>query len=235
VGEQWASLLTSTSINSEELGEAVKDTWAKVLKISQTDNEIGNASSAISHFIISEVDDTKKTALNSKKLINEGELINGLWYLSTHLIKNTDDNLGKAVQESELINNLAKITAITYGGSQGAAAYASWYAYKETKDPEMALKVGIMSGASNAGFSAISSDPTSISQRVKDNIITGVMAGLSAAVGGGDAKMVKDAFLQGTEIGLSDELSVLNLKKEKDKDNSKEAKKMEPTLKITNF
>ena len=234
VGEQWASLLTSTEINKNELGEAVKETWSKAVKDSQVGNEISNATASITHFIISEVNDTKQTASNSSKLMNNGKLLNGLWYLSTDMIKNTDNNLATAVQESELINTLAKITATSYAGPQGAAAYASWYSYKETKNPETALKVGIMSGVSNAGFSPIS-DPVSISQLLKNNIITGVMAGLSAAVGGGDANGVKEAFLKVTETGFIKDLSIPNLPKNAVIEKPKETKKTEVIQKITTF
>ncbi len=234
VGEQWASLLTSTEINKNELGEAVKETWSKAVKDSQVGNEISNATASITHFIISEVNDTKQTASNSSKLMNNGKLLNGLWYLSTDMIKNTDNNLATAVQESELINTLAKITATSYAGPQGAAAYASWYSYKETKNPETALKVGIMSGVSNAGFSPIS-DPVSISQLLKNNIITGVMAGLSAAVSGGDANSVKEAFLKVTETGFIKDLSIPNLPKNVVIEKPKETKKIEVIQKITTF
>ncbi len=234
VGEQWASLLTSTEINKNELGEAVKETWSKAVKDSQVGNEISNATASITHFIISEVNDTKQTASNSSKLMNNGKLLNGLWYLSTDMIKNTDNNLATAVQESELINTLAKITATSYAGPQGAAAYASWYSYKETKNPETALKVGIMSGVSNAGFSPIS-DPVSISQLLKNNIITGVMAGLSAAVSGGDANSVKEAFLKVTETGFIKDLSIPNLPKNAVIEKPKETKKTEVIQKITTF
>ncbi len=234
VGKQWASLLSSAEINTNELGKAVKETWSKAVEESQVDDEISNASATISRFIMSEVDDTKQTASNSSKLINDGKLLNGLWYLSTHIIKNTDNNLAIAVQESKLINTLAKITATSYAGPQGAAAYASWYAYKETKNPETALKVGIMSGVNNAGFSPIS-DPVSISQLLKNNIITGVMAGLSAAVGGGDANSVKEAFLKVTETGLVNDLSVVNAAKDPVIEKSMETKKIEIIQKITTF
>ena len=234
VGEQWASLLTSTEINKNELGTAVKETWNKAVKDSQVGNEISNATASITRFIINEVDDTKQTASNSTKLMNDGKLLNGLWYLSTDMIKNTDNNLATAVQESELINTLAKITATSYAGPQGAAAYASWYSYKETKNPETALKVGIMSGVSNAGFSPIS-DPVSISQLLKNNIITGVMAGLSAAVSGGDANSVKEAFLKVTETGFIKDLSIPNLPKNVVIEKPKETKKTEVIQKITTF
>ncbi len=234
VGKQWASLLTSTQVESDKLGNAVKETWNNALNGSDAGKEIKQAGSALSHFILQEVDDTKQTATASKRLVDEGELLNGIWYLSVNLIKETDDNLAEAVQESELINILGKITATTYGGPQGAAAYASWYAYKKTKDPEVALKVGIMSGANNAGFSAVN-EPSSITQLLKDNIITGVMAGLNAAISGGNDKRVKDVFLKNAKIGLAHDLPVINSKKNISEQNKKEESKIKQSSQITNF
>ncbi len=69
VGKQWASLLSSTEINTNELGTAVKETWSKAVEKSQVGNKISNATTSISRFIISEVDDTKQTASNSAKLM----------------------------------------------------------------------------------------------------------------------------------------------------------------------
>lgn len=208
VGEKWASLMMSTAVDSEVLEKALKETWSKALEGSMLGEELSHASSTISRFITDEVNDTKQTASDSKTLINEGKLVDGLWYLSSNLIKNTDDNLGKVVQESELMNTVGKITATAYGGPQGAAAYASWYAYKETNDPEMALKVGIMSGTNNAAFSGIDED--SITQLLKNNIITGVMAGLSVAISGGNEDTIKNTFLKTTETGLVQGLPIIN-------------------------
>ncbi|MCK5917760.1 MAG: hypothetical protein KAG34_05015 [Cocleimonas sp.] len=200
-GEKWAELMISTTVNSEKLKEAIFETWNEVLKNTNTEKEVNDAGSAISNFINHEVNDMTKSVSHSATLIGNGEWVDGIWYLSTRLLKDTDANLAKAVQESELLNTLGKITATGYGGPQGAAAYASWYAFKETNNPEVALKMGIMSGANNAGFSPI--DPESLSQQLKNNIITGVMAGLSAAVAGEDEKNIKDAFLNSTILGLN--------------------------------
>ena len=199
-GEKWASLMTSTTVNSEKLKEAMSETWSMVLKDTKAGKEVSDVSAAISNFISNEISDTAESASHSAKLIEDDKLVDGIWYLSTHLAIDTNDNLAKAVQESELLNTLGKITATSYGGPQGAAAYASWYAFKETNNPEIALKMGIMSGASNAGFSPIESE--SLSQSLKKNIISGVMAGLSAAVAGEDEKSIKDVFLNSTLLGL---------------------------------
>ncbi|HFC91550.1 MAG TPA: hypothetical protein ENJ51_01920 [Leucothrix mucor] len=192
-GEKWASLMTSTTVNSEKLKEAFSETWNLVLKDTKATKEVGDVGTAISNFISNEMSDTAESASHSAKLIKDDKLVDGIWYLSKHLAIDTNDNLAKAVQQSELLNTLGKITATSYGGPQGAAAYASWYAFKETNNPEMALKMGIMSGASNAGFSPIESE--SLSQLVKQNIISGVMAGLSAAIAGEDEKNIKKVFL----------------------------------------
>jgi hypothetical protein len=208
VGEKWASLMTSSTVDSEVLGKAFKETWIKALEGSKTGEDINSTGLAISRFITDQVDDTQQITSDSAQLISKGDLVDGLWYLSLNLIKKTDDNLGKLVQESELINTIGKITATSYGGTQGAAAYASWYAYKETKDPEMALKIGIMSGTNNVAFNII--DQKSIPQLLKNNIITGIMAGLSIAIGSGDEEAIKNAFLKTTETALADDLVIIN-------------------------
>lgn len=193
-GEKWTSFMTSPPIDTNSLQQSAKETWNNTLKDSKTAGEIGNAGSAIGNFVRNEITDTTDSARHSKALFKEGKLVDGLWYLSTHLLTDTDDNLATAVQESELINVLGQITATTYAGPQGAAAYASWYTYKKTKDPVMALNVGIASGTTNAGVSAINQN--ALSEQLKNRIISGIMAGLTAAVGGEDEKTVKAAFLK---------------------------------------
>jgi hypothetical protein len=201
-GKTWASLITSATIDSDQFTTALKNTWskAKALEDSGASKEISGAGSAINNFITREIDATNKSTTESKKLLDEGRLVDSIWYLSTHFIKDTDDNLAKAVQESELINTIGKITATSYGGPPGAAAYASWYAYKETKDPELALRVGIMSGTNNAGFGLMNQD---ISTRVKNKILSGVMAGLTAAINGEDQQDIKNVFLNSSLMRLT--------------------------------
>jgi hypothetical protein len=133
--KKWTSLLTSTTTNSKKLKKAVSGTWNKVLGDTQAGNEISDAGSAISSFIIHEINDTTESTTHSAKLIENGKLVDGIWYLSTRLIKDADTNLANAVQESELLNTLGRITATSYGGSQGAAVYASWYALKQANKP----------------------------------------------------------------------------------------------------
>lgn len=200
-GETWASLITSATIDPKQFTSAIKDTWSKTLQDSKAGEEISGAGSAVNNFISREIDATSKSATESKKLLEEGKLVDGIWYLSTHFIKDTDDNLAKAVQESELINTIGKITATSYGGPPGAAAYASWYAYKETKDPELALRMGIMSGTSNAGFGLINQN--SLSTLAKNKILSGVMAGLTAAISGKDEQNIKNAFLNSSLMNLT--------------------------------
>jgi hypothetical protein len=199
-GETWASLITSATIDPDQFTTAIKETWSKTLQDSAAGEEISGAGSAINNFITREIDTTSESATESKKLLDDGKFVDSIWYLSTHFIKNTDDNLAKAVQESELINTIGKITATSYGGPPGAAAYASWYAYKETKDPELALRMGIMSGTSNAGFGLINQD---ISTQVKNKILSGVMAGLTAAISGEDEQNIKNAFLNSSLMSLT--------------------------------
>lgn len=193
VGEKWAFIMTHTTPHTNLLKDAVKETWSKALNDSQAGKDITDAQSAISTFITKEVSDTKTSASHSMRLIENGKLIDGIWFLSTQLLKDTDNNLANAVQKSDLIHTLGKVTATHYGGSQGAAAYASWYAYKETKNPETALKVGILSGSSIAGFNPINQQ--SMSEKLRNKILSGVMAGLNAAVMGGDENVIKDVFL----------------------------------------
>jgi hypothetical protein len=204
-GEKWASLMTSTSIDTETLQHAIKETWNNTLKDSYAGKEMSSAGSAISNFLRSEITDTTHSASQSAQLFKQGKMVDGLWYLSTHIITDTNDNLATAVQQSELINTLGKITATSYAGPQGAAAYASWYTYKETNDPAMALKVGIASGSTNAGLSI--TNENSASELLKNRIISGVMAGLTAAVGGEDEKTIKEAFLKTSTVNLIEKQS----------------------------
>lgn len=209
--EKWAALMTSTTVQSDQLKKAIAETWNEVVKETSAGKEMSNAGLAISHFINQEIKDASQSTAYSAALIEDGKWIDGIWYLSTHLLKDTDDNLANVVQESELLHTLGKITATSYGGPQGAAAYASWYTFKETKNPEIALKVGLMSGASKAGLSPIK--PESLSQLLKNNIIIGVMAGISAAVAGEDEESIKDAFLNSTLLGLKESNAINTDKK----------------------
>ncbi len=170
---------------------------------------------AVGRFANRTATDTADNLSDAEKRIREGKIADAFWHLAVDPVKDGESRAAKLVQESSLANTVGQVAASAYGGPGGAAAYAAWYTYRSTGDAELALRVGIISGATSAAMSAINVQPTmadasaaahagtvpvaelTVSETAKKAALAGAVGGLAVAASGGDANAIRDAFLLG--------------------------------------
>jgi flavin-binding protein dodecin len=160
-------------------------------------NDIVDAGKAAGRFVEHQVRGAKESLSDAEKRVREGKIVDAAWHLGTDPYKNTEEGAAKAAQESALINAAGQAAASFYGGPAGAAAYAAWYTYRATNDLNMALRAGVITGVTSAGYANTGAMPTgSVGEVAKKALVTGAMGGVAVAAGGGDDAAVREAFLK---------------------------------------
>ncbi len=195
-----------TWIKTGDCGGDICDTLAKAVEDTVDESEraaenIEDAGQAIGHFVENEAHSIGDTIADADKRIREGKVIDAIWHLATDPAQHTSDNAGKMAQESKLIASAGQIVATAYGGPGGAAAYATWLTYQQTCaqgtcNPELALRVGIITGATSLAMSAAGELPIETTGQVlKKAAVAGAIGGLAIAVSGGDEDAVRKGFM----------------------------------------
>ncbi|GAA0575867.1 hypothetical protein GCM10009416_13220 [Craurococcus roseus] len=137
------------------------------------------------------------TLSDAERRIREGKVVDALWHAAIDPVRRQEENLALAAKESELLRTVGSVAATAYGGPGGAAAYAAWLTYRETGDAEMALRVGIIAGATSAGMAAAGTLPADTAGQVAVKAATtGAVGGLAVAAAGGDEEAIKEGFLR---------------------------------------
>ena len=173
--------------------KAVKDTQAEVGRAAKNVEDAGNA---VVHYVQKEVESEGKVLSNAQKRIREGKVVDAFWHMGTERLQATDDNAAAAAQESDLLRTVGAVAASAYGGPAGAAAYAAWLTYKQTGDANLALRVGILTGASSVAFGAAGDLPAGTTYQVAQKaVVTGAIGGLAVAAAGGNEEAIKAGFL----------------------------------------
>jgi hypothetical protein len=120
-----------------------------------------------------------------------------LWHVTTDQLKHTEENAGKAAQESDLVRVAGQIAASAYGGPGGAAAYAAWLAYSQTKDVGLALRVGVITGAAAYASGGVAKTPNANAGVIAEKtIMAGAIGGVAVAAAGGDKQAIQEGFLK---------------------------------------
>jgi hypothetical protein len=111
--------------------------------------------------------------------------------------------LAKAAQESDLVRVAGQIAAAAYGGPGGAAAYAAWLTYSQTKDVGLALRVGAITGAAAYATGSLGKIPnTNAAGAIQSGaiaektIMAGAIGGVAVAAAGGDKQALQEGFLK---------------------------------------
>ena len=110
------------------------------------------AAHAIGKFAERQLDSAGERLSDAERRVREGKVIDAIWHFNTDGFRDTEENAALAAQESSLLNTVGQVAATAYGRPGGAAAYAAWYTYKETGDAELAIRVGIITGATSAAL-----------------------------------------------------------------------------------
>ncbi|MET4373277.1 hypothetical protein ABIA99_005999 [Bradyrhizobium sp. LB12.1] len=163
----------------------------------QAVHDVGTAGETIGRFVERELKGLGQTVSDADKRIREGKIVDAIWHAGTDPLKHSEENAAKATQESNILRTVGQVAAAAYGGPGGAAAYAAWYTYRATGgDVDMAIRVGLITGAASAGFNAAGKLPTDTTAQIAQKaIVTGAIGGLAVAAAGGDKDAVRDGFL----------------------------------------
>jgi hypothetical protein len=193
--------VSDTVATVAKAAEDVESTVAKAgrdseAEIGRAGRNLEDAGQAIGRFIERQAHGVGDSLSNAERRVREGKVVDALWHLGTEPLQSTEDNAARLAQESTIIATVAQVAASAYGGPGGAAAYAAWFTYKQTGDPEMALRVGLITGATASGFAEINAMPVdSAGDLAKKTILAGAVGGLAVAASGGDEAAVEQAFV----------------------------------------
>ncbi|MFN3233403.1 MAG: hypothetical protein ACE363_14765 [Alphaproteobacteria bacterium] len=216
---------------AREVGNALKDTAREADKLGRkTIKEIGNAGEdlrilveegkcggdvcdaldAAVKFTESNVIDAGKTLERAAERIQEGKLIDALWHLGVDPLNDTQENAAEAAARSSVLRAVGQVAAGAYLGPGGAAAYAAWLTYNMTDgDLELALKAGVISGATAVAMTSISNvegidaiKGVSIDEIAQRAVLSGAVAGMAVAASGGDQAAIQNAITAGITMSV---------------------------------
>lgn len=173
---------------AKNVDKAGKDTAAEAGRFGR---EVETAGRALVHHVENTTKGHITASQRAIQQVREGKVIDAIWHAGLAPIQISEKSASEAVLESSYLRAVGQIVATTYGGPAGAAAYTAWLTFKQTGDASLALRVGLLSGASAYAFSSASQ----IDGSVKKAIVTGAIGGLGVAAAGGDENAVREAFL----------------------------------------
>lgn len=200
IGRETEILVQNLGNNLEK---AVQDTGKE---IERAVNNVGEAVEAAVAFAENQIESWGTTLADAEKRVREGKIIDAIWHIAADPYKHTDENLAIMVQDSSLINNIATATASIYGGPGGAAAYAAWFTYKQTKNLDFALKAGIIAGLTSQGIQFANAMPANgITELTKRTLVTSSIGAVSIAASGGSEEDIINGFLKGAALSMARE------------------------------
>jgi hypothetical protein len=174
--------------------KAVQDGGKTIEKAVQ---DTGKAGETVYKFGVREIEGIGASVKDADKRLKEGKVVDALWHLTTDQPKHTEENAAKAAQESDLVRVAGQIAASAYGGPGGAAAYAAWLTYNQTKDVGLALRVGLITGAAAYASGAVGNIPNNGGGViVEKTLMAGAIGGVAVAAAGGDKQAIQEGFLK---------------------------------------
>jgi hypothetical protein len=174
--------------------KAGQDTGKTIEKAVQ---DTGKAGETVYKFGIRQIEGIGESVRDADKRLREGKVVDAIWHFSTDPLRHTEENAAKATQESELVRVAGQIAASAYGGPGGAAAYAAWLTYNQTKDVGLALRVGAITGAAAYATGAVGKMPNADAGVIAEKtIVAGAIGGVAVAAAGGDQQAIQEGFLK---------------------------------------
>jgi hypothetical protein len=159
--------------------------------------DTGKAGETVYKFGVRQIEGIGASVRDADKRLKEGKFVDALWHFTTDQYKHAEENAGKAAQESELVRVAGQIAASAYGGPGGAAAYAAWLAYNQTKDVGLALRVGAITGAAAYATGGVAKIPNADAGIIAEKtIMAGAIGGVAVAAAGGDKQAIQEGFLK---------------------------------------
>ncbi|MET3384193.1 hypothetical protein [Variovorax paradoxus] len=175
--------------------KAGSDTGAQ---LNRSQHDLEDAGVAIYRYAVNEAKGMQDTVSHAEQRFREGKVVDALFHLGTEPLQNIDKNAAQAAQESSILSTVGSVAASVYGGPGGAAAYAAWLTYHQTGSIDMAIRVGIIAGASSwANGQAATMETGTVTDSIKRAAVVGAIGGVAVAASGGDAEAINQAFLRG--------------------------------------
>jgi hypothetical protein len=165
--------------------------------------DTGKGGETVYKFGVREIEAIGASVRDADKRLKEGKFVDAIWHLTTDQLKHAEKNAGKAAQESDLVRVAGQIAASAYGGPGGAAAYAAWLTYNQTRDVGLALRVGAITGAAAYATGAVNKVPNvdaaghvNAAAIAEKTIMGGAIGGVAVAAAGGDKQAIQEGFLK---------------------------------------
>ncbi|EPE93848.1 hypothetical protein [Rhizobium grahamii] len=175
------------------LAKAIDDSGRAIDKGAK---DVIDAGVVVGKFLENQAKGHVKALSDAERRLREGKVVDAVWHSAMDPLKDTDKNAAQAAQESVILRTVAQVAATAYGGPAGAAAFAAWYTFHQTGDAGLALKMGLIAGATAYGFDAAGTLPTDTAAQVAQKaIVTGAIGGAAVAAAGGGQEAVRDGFL----------------------------------------
>lgn len=175
--------------------KAAKDTEAEAKRAGRNVNKLAIASGT---FLESQVHGLGQSFEDAGKRVREGKLVDAIWHVATDPVRYTEKSAAAAMAESNILRFAASVAANAYGGPGGAAAFAAWFAYRQTGDLGLALKVGVIAGATSKGLKLVDGMPGETADELTRKVIaSGAIGGAAVAASGGDEDEALKGFVTG--------------------------------------
>jgi hypothetical protein len=183
---------------THDTGNAIeKGTHDTGKTIEKAVQDTGKAGETVYKFGVRQIEAIGDSVSDADKRLKEGKFVDAIWHFTTDQLKHTEENAGKAAQESDLVRVAGQIAASAYGGPGGAAAYAAWLTYNQTKDVGLALRVGAITGAAAYATGGVSKLPNAGAGAIAEKtIMAGAIGGIAVAAAGGDQQAIQEGFLK---------------------------------------
>lgn len=177
------------------IDKAAKDTEAEAKRAGRNVNKLAIASGT---FLESQIHGLGQSFEDAGKRVREGKLVDAIWHVATDPVRNTEKNAAAAMAESNILRFAASVAANAYGGPGGAAAFAAWFAYRQSGDLALALKAGVIAGATSQGLKLVDGMPAEAVDEVARKVIaSGAIGGAAVAASGGDEDDALKGFVTG--------------------------------------
>ena len=202
VSKEAGIAITNIGKNIEKGGKDIESNIAKSAKdveaeVARAGKDTEQAVSAIGRYLERSVNSTGAVVQTAAERVREGKVVDAVWHMGIDHVRASSKNAALAATESSVLNTVAQVSATAYGGPQGAAAYAAWLTYEQTGDVGLAVKVGVIAGASALAMAEAGKMPSTTEYELaKKAIVTGAIGGSAVAAAGGNEDAVTEGFLK---------------------------------------
>ncbi|GGO40651.1 hypothetical protein [Deinococcus humi] len=173
--------------------KAGQDTWGELGRVP---GHVEDTLKALYNFNVGFVEGVAQNLSEAEVRIRSGKFVDAVWHLSFTVLTSSEEAAAEAALDSTYLRTIGTLAASTYGGPQGAAAYAAWLTYRQSGDLSLAVRTGVISGVSSAAFAAADSIPRdSAYDKLKRTIVTAAIGGAGVAAAGGDEEAILNGML----------------------------------------